>query len=376
MAPRKRLLELDLLRAIAIVFILVHHIAGYAYNATFLRQIDHIDYQVFPLFVFGLSLFFFVSGYALYYNNTTFSTLREVGGFLKKRAIRIYPLYWIAIAAFITLGVGAWGGFTWIIVQVCGAQGLLSPRFGRPVITLWFIGVILLYYLIYPFIVRFSSGSKQLVLALLTPLLLFVVLRVAFNLIDFRFFLYYAIFFGGFLASKYDIFNRYTVKRSHVAASILLFVAVLVLIANIDRFDVQLHAYLYRGLDGAVAPLTIRSVLAVVFADVLSLLFVYITFNLSRLAVPLLNSTSREIVRGVAFSSFCVYLFHRPFLVLFTETLNATSLAAPAKSFLVIICGVPLIFIASYALQRGWDTLLLKALTSRKPPARGTADAK
>ncbi|MGZ7169405.1 MAG: acyltransferase family protein, partial [Halobacteriota archaeon] len=177
-ARPRRLLELDALRALAIILILVHHLAGYAYTPSLLELVDRIDYHIFPLFFFGLSLFFFASGYALYYNHTTFNTMRAVGGFLKKRAIRIYPLYWIAIAAFIVLGIGAWGNnIAWIIAQICGAQGLLAPRFGTPVITLWFIGVILLFYLIYPFVVSFSSTSKQLVLALLTPLLLFVVLR-------------------------------------------------------------------------------------------------------------------------------------------------------------------------------------------------------
>ncbi|MGZ4936459.1 MAG: acyltransferase family protein, partial [Halobacteriota archaeon] len=236
----------------------------------------------------------------------------------------------------------------------------------------WFIGVILLFYLIYPFVVSFSSTSKQLVLALLTPLLLFVVLRVAFNLVDFRFFVYYALFFGGVLASKYDVFNRYSVKPPSVVVSVLLLITGLVLIANMSLFDAQPHMFLYSGLDMSAPPLTTTSVLAIVLADILALIFVYTTFTLSRLILPSLSSTARKAIAGIAFSAYCVYLFHRPLLVLLADALNATHLVALQKDVLIIVCGIPLIFIVGYALQRGWNSLLAKATPQRQPHARRT----
>ena len=376
-ARPKRLFELDALRAFAIILILVHHLAAYAYTPSVLELFDRIDYYVFPFFFFGLSLFFFASGYALYYNHTTLSTMRAVGGFLKKRAIRIYPLYWIAIAAFIVLGIGTWGNnIAWIIAQVCGAQGLLAPRFGTPVITLWFIGVILLFYLIYPFVVSFSSTPKRLLPALLLPLLLFVVLRVEFNLVDFRFFVYYALFFGGVLASKYEVFNRYAVKPSYVVVSVLLLITALVLIANRSLFGGQPHVFLYSGLDTSAPPLTTNTVLAIIVADILGLIFVYTTFTLSRLVLPSLTSTARRAIGGIAFSAYCVYLFHRPVLVLLADALKATHLVALQKDVLIIVCGIPLIFIVGYALQRGWNSLLAKATPQRQPHARRSAQTK
>ncbi len=365
------------MRVLGVILILVHHLVGYTYTPSLLELVDRTDYHIFPLFFLGLSLFFFVSGYALYHNYTTFSTRRAVGGFLKRRAIRIYPLYWIAIAAFIMLGIGAWGNnIWWVVAQICGAQGLLAPRFGTPVITLWFIGVILLFYLIYPFVVSFSSTSKRLVLALLMPLLLFVVLRVAFNLVDFRFFVYYALFFGGVLASIYDVFNRYAVKTSYVVVSVLLLIGTLVLIENMGLFDAQLHAFFYSGFDTAASPLTTRTMLAIVLADILALIFVYATFTLSRLILPSLSSTARKAVAGIAFSTYCAYLFHRPILVLLTDALNATHLVALQKTVLIVICGIPLIFVVGYAIQRGWDRLLAKAVPQRRPHARPVAQTK
>ena len=375
LARPRRLFELDALRALAIIFIVVHHLIDYAYTYFSLPEsIYYIDFHLFPVFFFGLALFFFVSGYAIYYNNQTVGTKRAVGGFLKKRAIRIYPLYWIAIAAFIVLGIGAWGHNTaWIIAQICGAQGLLAPRFGMPVITLWFIGVILLFYLIYPLVVSISNTSKRLVLALLMPLLLFIVLRLAFNLVDFRFFVYYALFFGGVVASKYDVLYRYPENLSSITISALLLIFALVFIASVSPFDAQQQEFFYSGLNTSASPLTTSSVFFIILVDVLGLLFVYITFSLSRLMRPSISRAARTAISSIAFSSYCVYLFHRPFFELFIDALRVTHLVSLQKIVLLVTCGIPLIFILGYALQRGWDNLLAKVVSRRQPRRRRAA---
>jgi len=375
LAKPKRLFELDALRALAIIFIVAHHLIDYAYTYFSLPEaIYYIDFHLFPVLFFGLALFFFVSGYAIYYNNQTVGTKRAVGGFLKKRAVRIYPLYWLAIAAFIVLGIGAWGrNIAWIIAQICGAQGLLAPRFGTPVITLWFIGVILLFYLIYPLVVSISNMSKRLVLALLMPLLLFVVLRLAFNLVDFRFFVYYALFFGGVVASKYDVLYLYSAKLSSIKISALLLILALVVIASISQFDAQLQEFFYSGLNTSALPLTTTSVLGIIVADVLGLLFAYLTFTLSRLIRPSISRTARKAISGIAFSSYCVYLFHRPFFELFIDALSVTHLVSLQKIVLLVACGFPLIFVVGYALQRGWDNLLANVVSRRQPRRRRAA---
>jgi peptidoglycan/LPS O-acetylase OafA/YrhL len=365
-ARKKRLFELDALRALAIIFIVVHHLIDYAYTYLSLPEVFYyVDFQIFPFFFFGLALFFFVSGYALYYNNKTFSTKHAVRGFLKRRAIRIYPLYWVAVAVFIVLGIGEWGdNIAWIIAQICGAQGLLAPRFGTPVITLWFIGVILLFYLIYPLVVSISNMSKRLALvfALSMPLLLFVVLRLAFNIVDFRFFVYYALFFGGLVASKYDVLYRYSEKLSYFKISVLLLFFALALIASVSLFDAQLQEFFYIGLNTSASSLTTSTVLGITLADLLGLLFIYVAFTLSRLIRPSISRTARKAISGIAFSSYCVYLFHRPVFELLINALDATQLVSLQKVVLLFACGIPLTFVVGYALQRGWDNLLAKVV--------------
>ena len=52
------------------------------------------------LFLFGLALFFFVSGFVLEYNYSSIIETKDMVTFLKKRLVRIYPLYWLSFIAF------------------------------------------------------------------------------------------------------------------------------------------------------------------------------------------------------------------------------------------------------------------------------------
>ena len=45
----------------------------------------------------GLTLFFFLSGYSLMLKEPRFSTLGDLWAYLRKRLLRIYPLYWLAL---------------------------------------------------------------------------------------------------------------------------------------------------------------------------------------------------------------------------------------------------------------------------------------
>ena len=202
---QKRLLELDMLRALAIILIVVAHTAYYV-TTPLLHSVITV---LFPyLVIFGLSLFFFVSGFVLYYSHDGIETTADVLAFWKKRMIRIYPLYWLALVSFFVLenyhiGMNVDISFSGMLIQLSGLQSLLAPRFIEPVSIIWFVGVIVIFYLIYPLIVYPSRDGAHLILASCAVLLPFVVMRLAFDIVDFRFFMYYGIFVAGILASKH-----------------------------------------------------------------------------------------------------------------------------------------------------------------------------
>ncbi len=97
--------------------------------------------------------------------------------FTKKRLLRIYPLYWSALAIFVmifyVLAPRLDSGFVFpnsdnvftfynVLVHALGLQILLAPAYATPMLTLYFVGLIVIFYAIYPFIIMYSKSTKSL----------------------------------------------------------------------------------------------------------------------------------------------------------------------------------------------------------------------
>ncbi len=101
---KNKLVVLDWMRAVAILVILFHHLPGYTFNYynlnNFGTPLDLSIINVFNRYI-GLSLFVFTSGYLLNLRKNHSFGLDETKKFIFKRWIRIFPLYLIALVAFI-----------------------------------------------------------------------------------------------------------------------------------------------------------------------------------------------------------------------------------------------------------------------------------
>ena len=102
-----RLLELDILRAVSILLIVLFHLpldlriySGGVYSGGVIAQTPLYWSIGLALFFwpFGLTLFFFLSGYAIDFNNKGIASQADIKAFFRKRAMRIYPLYWVSVA--------------------------------------------------------------------------------------------------------------------------------------------------------------------------------------------------------------------------------------------------------------------------------------
>ena len=168
MSLTARLPEMDILRALAILLIVFSHLPELlAFDSTPVIStfkgfaVMFVNYFA----TLGLALFFFVSGFVIHRNNANTATRTEVIKFLKKRILRIFPLYWIAVGvyflifgilplktAFVTYPIASYlstsYSITDIAIYVVGLQGVLAGLITHPMPGLWFIGVILVYYLI------------------------------------------------------------------------------------------------------------------------------------------------------------------------------------------------------------------------------------
>lgn len=134
--------------------IVVAHTVYYVYTPLLQR----VGFAIHPYGIFAMALFFFVSGFLLYYSHDNIERAADMLAFWKKRIIRIFPLYWLALISLFVLknnnvdvkfDVSSSG----MLIQLLGLQSLLAPRFINPDSIVWFVGGILIFYLVYPLIV-------------------------------------------------------------------------------------------------------------------------------------------------------------------------------------------------------------------------------
>lgn len=161
---QNRFLFIDALRIVAICFILVEHIISsrvYPFLSQYYFRINLWNMYDICYGSIGVWLFLFVSGFSLACNYLTLNTRKDIIEFYKKRLLRIYRAYWLAIILTITIkpwiiqqqfssveviklitGFQAWGAKTGL-----EALGKVNGPF-------WFLTPLLSLYILYPIIAQ------------------------------------------------------------------------------------------------------------------------------------------------------------------------------------------------------------------------------
>jgi len=169
----RRLPEFEVLRAIAILLLLVHHSGFYSLDLGLNLQI------LSPFFeVFLLGCFFFIAGYF------TETSLRRSGGDLRRfflsRFVKIYPPYLVALALYLSvLGITLRERFD-LIAYAAGLQFIFAGMV-KPILTLWYVGAILLFYVLFGLLWKFVSKTVALVF---TATVLFILALASTGLSD------------------------------------------------------------------------------------------------------------------------------------------------------------------------------------------------
>ena len=151
----KRLPEFEVLRAVAILLLLVHHSGLYSLD-------PGLNLQSLPPFfeAFLLGCFFFISGYF------TEISLQRAGGnprrFFLSRFVKVYPPYLIALALYLTvLGITLRERFD-LFVYAVGLQFVFAGMV-KPILTLWYVSAILLFYVLFGLLWKFVPKTVSLV---------------------------------------------------------------------------------------------------------------------------------------------------------------------------------------------------------------------
>jgi len=372
-------IELDILRIISclIVVCLIHIPNNYAYPF----YIELSDYTRYLLHTLGISVamgsFVFISGFSLYLSksNRNLNTKDKINKFLKKRFLRIFPLYWFALIIYLIIFPDTGRSIIYSVAHVFGLQMIFAPMGGDPIWTIWFIGIIVIFYLIF-ILLSYLDSLKKVIPASILIQAVFVTLNLLFNMVDYRFFLYYNIFILGIIASKIYISPQFTKikeyliqKNKHLPLLIIILIAAISIplyfvltrtIYNYFRLNYGIQ-YIFFIIEGRVLGIfEIASIFLI--RQILIVLFLVGSLSLFYLMLKILRKIFKaekinKIISVISYSTFGVYLFHRPIIILLsaivTGIFNVDMIAR--ENFYIAYLFVPIIFLFSYFLQKTVD---------------------
>jgi len=310
LSAHPRLLYMDFLRAIAILYVVaVHHLDDYAGN------IYHNKVDIIAIYSF-LGLFMFISGYLLSLN-TPVNNKSDLWVFFRRRFLRIYPLYILALLLFASCSFISLKG---VLIHIF----LLNVLLGQSVFTLWFVSILCVLYIIYPIIVyKYSVAKTAIITALFYGVL--ALLKEGFGLVDERLLLYFPLFLLGVVSLKHNLIERYAHNRVFIAGSALVFAVSIFLYFKAPRFNQ-------------------------VFLVILMMSAVPLLVPLGKLASSIVK---KSFYVNIAYASFCMYLFHR---VIFYVITNIYSPSDNIRTAIYLtLLAVPVIYVVSFYLQKYYD---------------------
>ena len=272
-SPPTRDLALDVLRAAATLYIVgFFHLyrcsAALSFCNTFLASV---------LSFCALGLFVFLSGYLLA-SRYRMENLRDVGRFYLRRVVRIYPLYALALAGFAWLGIIDGHAF---VRSLFLANMFVGPK----LLTLWFVTMIFVLYLVAPLYLFAYRGRRNLALtaALYAGLLVWALRGRGVNM---NLPLYLPAFAAGIAVARAERLRNWLAGPWTAAGGFLCFVALF---------------FVYRGVRDPLAN--------VLVADLVIFAVLPVCWWAGRALARVLP---RRPVLFLSYSSFCLYLFHRP----------------------------------------------------------------
>lgn len=325
-SPSTKIFEFDILRALAITMLMFHHSEVYGYKV-FDTTLEIISPYIEAIL---LGIFFFIAGYFVqrYFQKHHQGSV----SFLFSRMLRIIPPYWLALSLYMLIL-----GFSLrkrdLAIYLLGAHFVFAPNFVKPIITIWYVGAIVLFYVIFGVLLARISSTKGLLLGSALIFGIAYALHQWVGLIDERFYKYFIVFLIGILFARPGSLSHWLsgeqVWMKFALALISSFIFSLVIGSN------------------SMSPFYILGVVFFIITWVI-LLFA--------LASGIKSQSILKLAGVVSYASFFVYLLHRPLWSWLAGIFSVeTSRYLP---FFKMIPASIVVFILSYYLQFGYDRLL------------------
>jgi peptidoglycan/LPS O-acetylase OafA/YrhL len=313
----ERIAAIEYLRALCVLYIVgFWHLFDYtsAFSDTLLSLIpitERITYTT-------LALFVFISGYLLGgKKNKALSTSL----FLKKRLLRIIPLYFLAIFLFYLFSIDH---SSTLLKALLG----ISMFYGPAPQTLWFICMLLFFYAITPFLLKIVDAPIKFFATTFTFFLIIIASKACFNGIDPRQILYFPAFILGLYCANFGFSRKPTIQTAAYAS----------LIIGLAISTIQFSSS---------ALTTLKFIPFVTAAS-------YLVFSLcEKYGRHFKNNTTICIL---SYASFSMYLFHRPIFIAMQKLYYPSN---PIWQALYLAGPCLLIIIATaWSIQKIYDNIL------------------
>ena len=315
---KDRIVSFDLARAFCVIWIVgILHVIGYIIDpklipSTLVKLLESIT-------VSSLATFTFLSGY--FVAGDTAAGRDTVIEFYKKRLIRFAILYTIACASLYIAGIVLSNDVRWfksfsqLIATLVGLSGLI-PNY-QPA-TFWYFSMIILFYLLTPFIMFAKTINKKLSVMALILTVLFV--ETTITSADIRLPFYFIFYALGALCKN----RRIKLVLNNITLSLIMFISLFLTI------NLEYYLALQNFFIGILGLLLILSLSAKICqAKVVSLLSL------------------------VAYGSMCSYLFHRHLYAFIKKIYNGDFW--PVYIWPLAVIGI---FILGFAIQMAYDKFI------------------
>ncbi len=301
--------------------------------------------------ILGVGVFFFISGYLLQRRYPSIETPQVSYAFFNRRAWRIFPLYWVALLVDLTLGrlvtqSGEGISTSGLLIHLLGLQMVFFPSYIN-VLAFWFIGMIVVFYLLYPLLVYQGPPVEQLFLRAGAIFVLLGIVRALTGLFGGGIFEYFPVFVLGVAAGMTDFLRCDRYRSWRLALAVVAVPAIGY--AYFTYTDVA-------GMDvggGLSFPIVITVGAAVGGRLIASLSFIFLLREVYVLLAPQ-SSRILHLVTAGATASYAVYLFHGPYLAVVGSLISSP----PGAVFLAKVASLPILFLLCFYVQTSADRLI------------------
>ena len=295
--------EVDILKATAILLIVFGHIDNNVSNYDFVRSLGYYNG------IIGLSIFFFISGFLLSQTDSAINSIIDFKRFYIKKFIRIYPLYWVALASLIIIfgllqiNPGHVDPYNFsldnLLLHFFGLQGIFPYN---SIQSMWFVGVIVLFYLLYPIIVYLSKNLFETIVVSLFIFILLGILHFFLGLIATDALLYYPLFISGIFINRIAYSSKKIVDENFfkkILFSNLILISVIFLILVFKQF----YQFNLQFLPQILLICTMISLCIIYF------IFTHLFIKIREKIMVLISL--------IAIATYPIYLFQHQFLAVF-----------------------------------------------------------